>query len=96
MTSTVPPVIRTARRHLTYANAMATVAVFIALSGSAYAATKLQAKSVGTRELKNGAVTKSKIAKSTLTALTRQSNGVLEVRFRGGGQVGQNWHEHAA
>jgi hypothetical protein len=28
---------------------------------------------------------------STFTALTRQSNGVLEVRFLGGGQVGQNW-----
>jgi hypothetical protein len=66
----VPPVIHAARRHLTYANAMATIAVFIALSGSAYAATKLQARSVGTRELKNGAVTKSKIAKSTLSALT--------------------------
>jgi hypothetical protein len=66
----VPPVIRTARRHLTYANAMATIAVFIALSGSAYAATKLQAKSVGSRELKNGAVTKAKIAKGTLSALT--------------------------
>jgi hypothetical protein len=66
----VPPVIRTARRHVTYANAMATIAVFIALSGSAYAATKLQAKSVGSRELKNGAVTKAKIAKSTLSALT--------------------------
>jgi hypothetical protein len=34
--------------------------------------------------------------RSTLTSMTRQSNGVLEVRFRGGGQVGQNWHEHAA
>jgi len=32
--------------------------------------------------------------RSTFTALTRQPNGVLEVRFLGGGQVGQNWHEH--
>jgi len=32
--------------------------------------------------------------RSTFTALTRQSTGTLEVRFRGGGQVGQNWHEH--
>jgi hypothetical protein len=32
--------------------------------------------------------------RSTFTALTRQANGVLEVRFLGGGQVGQNWHEH--
>ena len=34
--------------------------------------------------------------RSTLTALTRQGGGTLEVRFLGGGQVGQNWHEHAA
>ena len=32
--------------------------------------------------------------RSTFTALTRQSSGTLEVRFLGGGQVGQNWHEH--
>lgn len=32
--------------------------------------------------------------RSALKALTRQSNGALEVRFLGGGQVGQNWHEH--
>jgi hypothetical protein len=32
----------------------------------------------------------------TLTSLTRQPNGTVELRFRGGGQVGQNWHEHAA
>jgi hypothetical protein len=34
--------------------------------------------------------------RATLTSLTRQSNGTVELRFRGGGQVGQNWHEHAA
>ena len=32
--------------------------------------------------------------RSTLTTLTRRPNGTLEVRFLGGGQVGQNWHEH--
>ena len=34
--------------------------------------------------------------RATLTSLTRQPNGTVEMRFRGGGQVGQNWHEHAA
>ncbi|HEY4099009.1 MAG TPA: hypothetical protein VGM33_26015 [Baekduia sp.] len=60
---------RFARQHLTYANTMATIAVFIALSGGAYAAVKLPAKSVGARELKNGAVTKAKIDRTTLRAL---------------------------
>ena len=34
--------------------------------------------------------------RATLRSLTRQSTGIVEMRFRGGGQVGQNWHEHAA
>jgi hypothetical protein len=34
--------------------------------------------------------------RATFTTLTRRSNGTLEVRFLGGGQVGQNWHEHPA
>ena len=34
--------------------------------------------------------------RATLRALTRQPSGVVEMRFLGGGQVGQNWHEHPA
>jgi hypothetical protein len=34
--------------------------------------------------------------RASLRSLTRLSSGVVEMRFRGGGQVGQNWHEHAA
>ncbi|MGH2939115.1 MAG: hypothetical protein ACRDPE_13455 [Solirubrobacterales bacterium] len=49
------------RRKLTYANAMATVAVFIALGGASYAAVKLPKNSVGTRQIKNNAVTGAKI-----------------------------------
>jgi hypothetical protein len=33
---------------------------------------------------------------ATFKALTRLANGTVEMRFLGGGQVGQNWHEHAA
>jgi hypothetical protein len=59
-------------RKLTYADVMATVAVFLVLAGgSAYAATKMPAKnSVGSRQIKKGAVTPAKLsaaAKSTLT-----------------------------
>lgn len=32
--------------------------------------------------------------RSTFRALTRQASGAVEMRFLGGGQVGQNWHEH--
>jgi hypothetical protein len=56
----------------TYANVMATVAVFLVLGGgTAFAATQMLPKnSVGSMQLKNGAVTPAKLngaAKSTLT-----------------------------
>ena len=57
------------RFRLTYANVMATIAMFIALGGVGYAAMKLPKNSVGTKQLKNGAVTERKINKATLAAL---------------------------
>lgn len=53
-------------RKLSYANVVATVAVFVALGGGAYAAIRLPANSVGSRQLKAHAVTPSKVAASTL------------------------------
>jgi hypothetical protein len=47
---------------LTYANVMATIAVFIALGGAGYAAIKLPKNSVGAKQLKKGAVTPAKIS----------------------------------
>jgi hypothetical protein len=44
------------RAHLSYANVMATLAVFIALGGASYAAFSLPRDSVGSRELKNASV----------------------------------------
>ena len=49
------------RAHLSYANVMATVAVFIALGGTSYAAISLPSDSVGTREIRTGGVGKSEI-----------------------------------
>ncbi|MCW2967472.1 MAG: hypothetical protein JWM71_1244 [Solirubrobacteraceae bacterium] len=56
------------RRHLTYANAMATFAVFVALGGASYAALKLPANSVGARQLKKSAVTTAKVTDGSLLA----------------------------
>jgi hypothetical protein len=53
------------RRHLTYANVAATLALFLALGGAAYAATQLPRNSVGTAQLRKEAVTAGKIAKKT-------------------------------
>lgn len=52
---------------VTYANAMSSIAVFLALGGVGYAATSLPANSVGSTQLKSGSVTNSKLANATIT-----------------------------
>lgn len=48
---------------------MSLIALFVALGGTTYAATSLPKNSVGTKQLKNGAVTKKKINAKTVAAL---------------------------
>ena len=52
---------------LTYANVVATLALFVALGGASYAALQLPKNSVGTKQLKKNAVTAKKIAKGAVT-----------------------------
>ncbi len=54
------------RTGLSYANVVGTLALFIALGGVSYAAVKLPARSVGSKELKTGAVTSDKVRNGTL------------------------------
>ena len=54
------------RSSLTYANVMATVAVFLALGGGAYAAISLPKNSVGTKQIKKNAVTSKKVKNGSL------------------------------
>jgi hypothetical protein len=60
------------RRNLTYANVMATIAVFLVLAGgTAFAATEMLAKnSVGTQQIKKEAVTPAKLSKAAKATLT--------------------------
>ncbi|HTT95431.1 MAG TPA: hypothetical protein VMF55_12215 [Solirubrobacterales bacterium] len=60
------------RRHLTYANVVASLALFLAFGGAAFAATQLPKNSVGTKQLKKGAVTASKISRKTRQQLNGQ------------------------
>ncbi len=53
---------------LTYANVMATIAVFLALGGTSYAVTALPRNSVGAQQLKKNAVTSVKVKDGSLTA----------------------------
>ncbi|MGK2876994.1 MAG: hypothetical protein ACSLFF_00215 [Solirubrobacterales bacterium] len=57
------------RTSLKYArqNAVAFLALFVALSGTAYAAAKLPSNSVGTKQIKKSAVIGAKVKKNTLT-----------------------------
>lgn len=52
---------------LSYANVMATASMFVALGGVGYAAIKLPANSVGSRQIVNGAITGADIKNGSLT-----------------------------
>ena len=58
----------TIRSRLTYANVMVTILAFVVLGGAtAFAAGKLAKNAVGTKQIKNQAVTAAKIKKGTIT-----------------------------
>ena len=56
---------------------VAYLALFIALGGSAYAASHLGSKTVGTKQLKGGAVTAAKLKKNAVT-LAKIKNGAVD------------------
>ncbi len=60
--------LRTIHTKLSYANVVATIALFSALGGGAYAAVKLPANSVGARQIKKDAVRSSDVKNSSLLA----------------------------
>jgi hypothetical protein len=59
---------------LTYANAVATLALFVALGGASYAAIKLPKNSVGTKQIKKNAVTGPKVKDNSLTGADVDEN----------------------
>ena len=54
------------RARLTYANVMATVAVFVALGGTSYAVTQLPRNSVGSSQIKTNAVRSPEVENGSL------------------------------
>jgi hypothetical protein len=58
--------LRRLANRLTYANVVATLALFIALGGSSYAAIKLPKNSIGTNQIKTGAVHTGEIRDRTI------------------------------
>jgi Collagen triple helix repeat (20 copies) len=59
-------------RHLSFANAIAVVALFVALGGASYAAVTLPANSVGAKQIKTRAVSLGKISPAARSALKGQ------------------------
>ncbi len=58
--------IRRLLQRLTYANVIATIALFIALGGTSYAALKLPRNSVGGTQIRTGAITSSEVKDRSL------------------------------
>ncbi len=56
------------RSRLTYANVVATIALFVALGGGAYAVLKLPKNSVKSKQIKNGQVKNKTSARTRSTA----------------------------
>jgi hypothetical protein len=59
---------RAVQHHLTYANVVATICLFIVLGGSAYAVTTLPDGSVGSKQLRADAVSSAKVKNGSLLA----------------------------
>src|SRR5689334_1145764 len=53
---------------LSYANVIATIALFVALGGASYAATNLPKNSVGTNQIRNLAISAAKLKGAAVTA----------------------------
>lgn len=58
--------LRSISSRLSYANVVATLALFLALGGGAYAAVKLPANSVGAKQIKKGAVRSADVKDASL------------------------------
>lgn len=82
------------RIHLSYANVVSTLCLFLLLGGVAYAAVQLPKNSVGAKQLKRNAVTGPKIKDGAISAAKLQKSTLGELRGPAGpqgvpGPVGQ-------
>ena len=72
------------RRHMTYANAMATIAVFLALGGGAYAAVNLPRNAVKSPNIAANAVRSRAIAPNAVTSTKVRDHSLLAKDFKAG------------
>lgn len=74
------------RTHLSYANVMATIAVFIALGGSSYAAVTLSKNSVRAKHIKNGEVKRADLGRNAVDS-SKVKDGSLRAQDFGAAQL---------
>lgn len=68
------------RKHVTYANVMSSIAVFLVLGGgAAYAA-----KKIGSNQIKGNSITTGKIKKNAVTASKIKKNSIVTAKIAGG------------
>jgi hypothetical protein len=78
---------------LTYANVVATLALFIALGGASYAAIKIPKNAVGTKHIKKGAITADKIQKGAITAEKVRNGAIGTGKIRNGSLTEDDFEE---
>jgi hypothetical protein len=66
------------RSHLSFANVMSIIAVFVALGGTSFAAVQLAKNSVGAKQIKKNAVTASEVKRNAVGASELRSNAVTQ------------------
>jgi hypothetical protein len=76
--------LRAMAKRLTYANVIASLALFFALGGGAVWAASHQAKQIGTGKLKQNAVTAGKIKANAVTQAKIRNNAVTNAKLREG------------
>lgn len=64
------------RSHLSFANSISLIALFVALGGTSFAAVALTKNSVGAKQIKKNAVTASEIKRNAVAASELRSNAV--------------------
>lgn len=72
------------RSHLSYANVMASIAVFVALGGTSVAAVSLKKNSVGSTQIKNSSLTGGDVKNSSLTTSDVKNRSLLAKDFKAG------------
>ncbi|HWM54790.1 MAG TPA: hypothetical protein VNO20_05335 [Solirubrobacterales bacterium] len=77
------------KRHLSVANLISCIALFVALSSVAYAATNLARNSVKPRHIARGAVTTPKLRNGAVTTLKLRNGAVVATKIAPG-QIGTN------